>query len=349
MSKRKRRLGLLAVPVALALALVSTAAAGITPLFSATTTADATVMSYSQQPGDDPIAALTFFVPVDYAALLAQPEGEVVGTITADAIAADLANTPLALKGTIVAGTAATTITSSGQSVTLGAAATACTGTATHSAYWVMNLSAAGQTLQVPAYVDDVPLTVSLSAIANNTITICLPPPDVPVGTPGRASLGAKLVGATLNITDVFSAAPAWYTWHARVTPYTPGTGKVNAAGTFEVQSVDRTPQVLTTKAKKSKTAGKVTVSGRLIAGGKGVTGASVNILAGKKSVGKAVTKAGGYYSALVTAPGTAKFSASVTVAPKKAASCTTFFAPAPCAGAWVAGFTAKSTPVKAS
>jgi hypothetical protein len=347
MSKRKRRLGLLALPVVIALALVSTAAAGITPLFSATTTADATVVSYSQLPGDDPIAALTFFVPVDYAALLAQPEGEVVGTVSAEAIAADLANTPLALKGSIVAATAATTFVASGNSVTVGAAATACTGTATHGAYWIMNLSAAGQTLQVPAFVDDVPLTIPLSTIANNTITICLPPPDVPVGTPGRASLGAKLVSASLSITDVFSAAPAWYTWHATVTPYSPGTGKVNAAGTFEVQSVDRTPQVLTVKAKQTGK-GKVTVSGRLQAGGKGVAGISVSILAGKKTVGKAVTKAGGTFSKLVTAPGTAKFSASVSVAPKKAASCAPYFAPAPCAGAWVAGFTTKSTAVKA-
>lgn len=348
MSKRKRRLGLLVAPLVIALALASAAAAGVTPLFSATTTADATVVSYSQLPGDDPIAALTFYVPVDYAALLAQPEGEVVGTVSAGAIAADLANSPLSLKGTIVAGLTTTTITSSGASVTLGAAAVACTGTATHSAFWVLNLSAAGQTLQVPAFVDDVPLTNPLSSIANTTITICLPPPDVPLGTPGRASLGAKLVSATLSITDVLSAAPAWYTWHATVTPYTPATGKVNVAGKFEVQSVDRTPQVLTAKAKK-KGAGRVTVSGRLVAGGKGVAGVSVSIFAGKKSVGKAVTKSGGYYAALVTAPGTAKFSASVAVTPRKAALCTAFFAPAPCVGSWVAGFTAKSTAVKAS
>ena len=155
-------------------------------------------------------------------------------------------------------------------------------------------------------------------------------------------------MSATLSITDVFSAAPQWYTWHTRVTPYSPGTGKVNAAGTIEVQSVDRTPQVLTAKAKKTAK-GKVTVSGRLVAGGKGVSGISVTILAGKKTVGKAVTKAGGVYSKLVTAPGTAKFSASVAVAPRKAASCSPYFAPAPCAGSWVAGFTAKSTAVKAS
>ena len=113
------------------------------------------------------------------------------------------------------------------------------------------------------------------------------------------------------------------------MTPYTPATGKVNGAGRIEVQSVDRTPQVLTIKAKKRRLA-KVAVSGRLLAGGRGVSGISVAILAGKKSVGKAVTKAGGYFNALVTAPGTARFSASVAVAPRKTASCSPAFAPLP-------------------
>ena len=80
------------------------------------------------------------------------------------------------------------------------------------------------------------------------------------------------------------------------MTPYSPGTGKVNPAGTVEVQSVDRTPQVLTVRAKKTE-AGKVAVSGRLVAGGRGVSGVSVTILAGKKAVGKGVTKAGGYFA----------------------------------------------------
>ena len=223
----------------------------------------------------------------------------------------------------------------------LGAAAIACTGTATHGAYWVLNLSASGQTLQVPAFVDDVPLTVPLSTVANNTIKICLPPPDVHAGTPGRASLGAKLVSATLNITDIFSAAPQWYLWHATVTPYAPGTGKANAAGTIEVQSVDRTPQVLTLRAKLRKP-GSVAVSGRLVAGGKAVVGAPVTILNGKRAIGKTVTKAGGAFSTVVSATRTAKLSASTTVAPRKAASCTAYFPPAPCAGSWVAGFSGR-------
>jgi hypothetical protein len=348
MSKRLRRLGLLAFPAVIALLAASSATAAITPQFSATTTAAATVVSYSQGTGDDPVAALTFYVPVDYAALLVQPEGEVVGTVKGEAIAADLAGNRLLLSGSITAALATTSITVAGAPVTVGAASVACTGTATHSAFWILNLSASGQTLQVPAFVDDVPLTNPLSSVANNTITICLPPPDVPVGTPGRASLGAKLVSATLNITDIFSAAPQWYLWHARVTPYSPGTGKPNAAGTVEVQSVDRTPQTLTLKAKVRK-AGKVTVSGRLVAGGRGVSGAPLTILSGKRSVGKATTKAGGYFSAVVNATRAARLSASTTVAPRKAASCTAYFAPAPCVGSWVAGFTATSATVKAT
>jgi hypothetical protein len=347
MSKRMRRLGLLAAPVVVALAFASAAAATVTPSFSATTTAQATIVSYAQQTGDDPVAALTFYVPVDYAALLAQPEGETVGTVSGTAIAADLANTPLQLKGNITAALATTTVSFAGATVPLSALAAICTPSVpVHTAYWILNLSASGQTLQVPAYVDDVPLSSPLANVANNAITICLPPPDVPAGTPGRASLGAKLVSATLSVTDVFSAAPAWYMWHATVTPYTPGTGKANVAGTLEVQSLDRTPQALTLAAKLRKP-GSVLVSGKLVAGGKGVPGAAVTVLAGKRKVGTATTKAGGVFSILLKASGAAKFSATTVVTPKKAASCTAALAPT-CAGQWVAGFTATSAAVKA-
>lgn len=346
MSERTRRLSLLVALGVVALVAASSAVAGLTPAFSATTTADATVVSYSQAPGDDPVAAITFYVAAGYAALLAQPEGAVVGTVTAKAVAADLGGANLPLGGQIVAATAATTVTSAGVTVPLSTLAVACTASASHSAFWILNLTAAGQTLQVPAFVDDVPLTNPLSALANTTIKFCLPPPDVPAGTPGRAALGAKLVSATLNITEVFSTAPLWYLWHATVTPYTPGAGTANAAGTVEVQSIDRTPQEMTIAAKAAKQAGSVLVFGKVRAGGKGIGGAEVSILAGKKAVGKATSRPGGYYQAVVTAPASATFTATTTVAPRTA-SCTAYFPPVPCAGAWYAGFTASSEAVK--
>ena len=121
------------------------------------------------------------------------------------------------------------------------------------------------------------------------------------------------------------------------------GNGKVNPAGKIEVQSVDRTPQVLTVKAKKTARA-RSPSSGRLVAGGKGVSGISVTILAGKKSVGKAVTKAGGYLQQArhrirdgeVLRLGRGGAAEDRHVSPS--------FAPAPCAGSSAARFTAKST-----
>jgi hypothetical protein len=349
MSERTCRLGLLVALGVVVLVAASSAVAGLTPALSATTTADATVVSYSQAPGDDPVAAITFYVAAGYAALLAQPEGDVLGTATAKAVAADLSSANLALSGQIVAAGATSTITSAGATVPLSAAAVACTGTATHSAFWILNLTGSGQTLQVPAFVDDVPLTSPLSTLANNTIKICLPPPDVPAGTPGRATSGTKLVSMTLNITDVFSAAPLWYLWHATVTPYTPGAGKANAAGTVEVQSVDRTPQEVTITTRAAKKAGSMLVFGKIRAGGKGIAGAEVSILAGKTAVGKATSGPGGNYQAVVTAPAAATFSATTVVAPRAIASCSAYFAPAPCAGAWYAGFSATSEAAKAS
>ena len=81
---------------------------------------------------------------------------------------------------------------------------------ATPLATWVMVLTAAGQTLHVPTYL--VPTTGASAALGPAFIAICLPPPDVPVGTPGRATFGAKVYSAELTINGVFStvATGAW-------------------------------------------------------------------------------------------------------------------------------------------
>lgn len=344
MTTRDRRLGLILAACVLALVTTGQAIAALTPTFSATTSGAGSTISYSQGNADDPVAKITFYVPSGFTALLAQPEGTTVGTVKATALAADLGNANLALAGEIKAATGATTITSAGQQVPLSAAATQCTGTAAHSAFWILNLTAAGQTLQVPAFVDDVPLTSPLSEVANNTIQICLPPPDVPAGTPGRATFGAKLVSATL-VTDVFSVPPAWYAWHAVITPYTPATGRANAAGTVEVQSVDKTPQEVTVNGRKVKNKkNTATISGRVLAGGKGVSGAAVQVLVGKRVVGKTTSKSGGTYKVTVKLPArSASVTATATAAATPAGTCAPAFAPVPCVGKWNGGFTATS------
>jgi hypothetical protein len=68
----------------------------------------------------------------------------------------------------------------------------------------------ARQTLPVPTYL--IATTGAQAALGPAYIQVCLPPPDVPVGTPGRATFGAKLYSAELSIAGVFGAVPvgAW-------------------------------------------------------------------------------------------------------------------------------------------
>jgi len=348
MAKRHRRLGTILGALGLALVMTGPASAALTPRLSASTSPAGSAVSYSQAATDDPVAKITYYVPSGFTALLAQPAGEVVGTVSATALAADLGNATLPLRGTIVAADATTTVTVSGQQVPLSVAATQCTGTATHGAFWILNLTASGQTLQVPAYVDDVPLTVPLSDIANNTIQICLPPPDVPAGTPGRATFGAKLVSATF-ISEVFSVPPGSYTWRAVVTPYTPGRGTANPAGTVEAQSIDRTPQQVTIAGRAVR--GKVRtvrVTGRVRAATSGVAGVRVQVLLGTRVLGRATTRAGGVWTTTVRIPtATALLRASATAAATSAGACTASFPPVPCAGKTFGGFVALSPRVR--
>jgi hypothetical protein len=345
MKTRERRLGILALACVVGLIATGAAFAAINPSLAAITQVDGTVISYTQGQSDDPAALVSIYVPAEYTALLAQADGTVIGTVEARALATDLNNTILPLTGSIVVGTAATTVVVGGSNQTLGALATACTGTATHTAFWVLNLTASGQTLQVPAYVDDIPFDKPFGDFATDKIAFCLPPPDVPQGTPGRATLGAKLLNATLK-TDNFSAPPGVFTWHATVTPYSPGTGKANAAGTVEVQSTDRTPQSVTIAGKPGKKSKTAVVSGKVVAGGQGVSGASVSILRGKTAVAKVTTKAGGAYSATVKLNGAAALSASAVFSARAGGTCTPAFG-VPCSGNTAAGFSVASKAVR--
>ena len=66
-----------------------------------------------------------------------------------------------------------------------------------------MNLSVAGQTLVVPIYVN--PTAGPATALGAYSLKICLPPWDVPVGTPGRAFEGAQLLDAKFTVNKIFT------------------------------------------------------------------------------------------------------------------------------------------------
>ena len=176
-----------------------------------TQTATGVVVKASLDPNDDPTARVGIIAPTGTQLTTSQAPGTVLGPVRAIVKALDLAGADLPLEGQLV-------VAAPGQ---IPAATVAqCTGGATPLATWVMVLTAAGQTLQVPTYL--VPTSGTQAAAGPAFIAICLPPPDVPVGTPGRATFGAKVYSAELTINGVFSPV-ATGAWISSWVPYTPG------------------------------------------------------------------------------------------------------------------------------
>jgi len=118
---------------------------------------------------------------------------------------------------------------------TTAAAAAACQVTPAQT--WNLKLTAAGQTLNIPMFV--VANAGPELSLGTTKLVVCLPPPDVPVGTPGRAAFGAKLLSATFTVSAIKEpTANGDVRWTSLWTPYTPGAGTPNAAGSVEVQAI---------------------------------------------------------------------------------------------------------------
>jgi hypothetical protein len=198
---------------------------------------------------DDPTAKASIYVPTGYQVNTTSAVGTKLGDVTATAAAADLGGTVLPLTGELdVAAPDAT-------------AAAQC-GT-TDVQMWNLKLTAAGQTLNVPVHLVQASAAESASGYTYKLV-ICLPPPDVPAGTPGRAQFGAKLLSATFSVSAITQPAAAGdFRWTSLWTPYNPGKGTANAAGSVETQAVRHIPtqaklsvtkkKVVTTKTKRVK------------------------------------------------------------------------------------------------
>jgi hypothetical protein len=368
--RRTYRLALVAVAALSALGFASSALASFAPkLVVSSSTPQAAGSGGSVRLGvvaqnaDDPTARVTIYLPAGYQ--LASPAaGTKLGTVTATAAAADLGGAVLPLTGELDAVAANPT------------GATQCTGT-TASQYWNLHLTAAGQTLDIPLYVlPGAPAEVA--AGYQTKLVVCLPPPDVPAGTPGRATFGAKLLSAQFDSSAITEpVATGDYRWTSLWTPYNPGKGTANAAGTVETQSIRHIPtQVTQTVTKKKLTTfvtkrikGKkhkvkvirtrVTFSAKVDANGTAPTSSSISTTAAGKRVGGA---SGSFIlargkSATVTTTALVNHDASVPTGQTAtaadlfysdlgAAACTktTIFGGLPCVDATVGGQTIKAS-----
>lgn len=255
--KTSLRLALLACASFIGLALAAPALATYTPSLTieqssykvgAATTADVFIFAPRD---DDPTAKLTIFSPGGYSSVLTQAPGTKIGKVVAFVKAKALGGAILPLAGDVLVANPA--------DAAIQAAALRCTGITTNQANWVLNTSLQGQTVAIPVFVNKVGPYV--------TQQVCLPSPDIPPAS-GGATFGAQLVSADFTVKGVFTnaAAKGGYEWAGIFTPYTPGTGTPNAAGTVEWRTYVGLPTTLTlakAKAKKGfKLVGKLTMEG---------------------------------------------------------------------------------------
>jgi len=328
-----------AAAVAAIVAVPSALAAYTSAKLTVTPTGTGVRIAATGNPDDDPTASVRIFAPTGTSLTTNQAPGTAVGTVRVVARAADLGNAEVPLEGQIV-------VAAPGQVSPTDQAA--CLQGATPLATWILALSAAGQSLPVPAWV--VATTGAQTALGPAYIQVCLRPPDVPAGTPGRQPLGAKAYSVQATVNGVFGRVPVG-AWISFWTPYRPGVGQVNLAGTIAAPAAVA-PGAITLTARRRGARGAV-IAGRVTQAGQPRGGAAVTIFGGTRAnrlrrLGRVSVGATGAYSFRARA-GTF-FRASVVAASADAAPLCTQLGPAlgvPCVNPTVNGFTAQTRVVR--
>ena len=286
----KRRIWTALIGLAAVAALVvvpSALAAYASPKLEVQQAGTTSVIKASLSSDDDPTASVRIYVPSGTQLTTSQAPGTQIGTVDALVKALDLGGADLPFKGQLLVAPPGAV------SPQLQAA---CIQGATPLATWVLALTAANQTVNVPAFV--VASAGADAALGPAYIQVCLLPPDVPAGTPGRAVFGAKLYSATLTVKGVFSPVSLG-AWISIWTPYAPGTGKANTGGTVAAPAAVA-PGAVSAAAKRLGLG--AIVSGKVTQAGQGRGGAAVSVYGGTKrsvlrTLGTAKVKANGSFS----------------------------------------------------
>jgi hypothetical protein len=281
---RRLRLLLLAVASLGALALSSSALAAFVPQLAVsnnpmgTGASGTTIFRFSVPRGDDALFRLDIYVPAGYEAPLAQSVGATIGRVSAQVEVSTIAGAVLPVEGNILVENPANHMTSP------------CA-PGVHTAVWMLVLAAAGQELRVPAYVDR--LSGAAAQLGAYRIRFCLPSPHIPPES-GGAALGARLVRAQLNLQQVFTAptTAGEYLWRAIATPWAP-PATPNAGATVEARATIGFAGTLSVSAtSRNRT---LTVTGRLVEGSAGVSGANVVVRVGRRAHRVRTNAAGRY------------------------------------------------------
>lgn len=207
---------------------------------------------------DDATGRVAIYIPNGYT-VGATTAGAKLGTVTATAAAGDLGGAILPLTGELDAIDPNTLTGTQKNGISLCLAGQAAAQT------WVLHLTVAGQTVDLPILL--VPAAAAEAAAGFQAkLVVCLPPPDVPSGTPGRAPFGAKFLSATFGVSAISAAASVGDArWTALFTPYTPGMGTVNPAAAVESQSVRHAPAKLSLTYSRRKVVTSKLVKGKRV------------------------------------------------------------------------------------
>ena len=341
-----KRIALLLGAVAAALAFAGSALAAFSPKLVITHDpltpqgGGKTDIAVSFDQNDDATFRAVIYAAVGYTGSLGAP-GQKVGTAEAQVLTSIAPTQPIPVTGAITADDPSK----------YTASATQCTQSPTHTIVWLLQLEAAGQQLTVPAYVDALTAPPE-AALGSFKITVCLPSPYIPPSA-GGATLGAKLVSATLHLSNVFvlPAQNGSYGWTLVATPWTVGTGTVNPAGTVQARGFVNMPVLLGLTAKYSKKTKSYTLSGKLTENLKGLADVAVDIFSGPsasklKKTKTLTTSSSGGFSLKAGAKKTQYFQARVTVEARDT-DCTPAVPGIPCASGTIDPFSAKSRTVK--
>jgi hypothetical protein len=280
--RRSIRLTVLACAAALALALVAVAAATYQPsmgIFQATYkpgAAGAVTVVVAQETTDDPTAKITIYVGPGYTATLGQAPGTTIGSVTAHVQVLDLGPNKLPLTGPVKVDNPASYV------------ANPCA-PGTHEAVWTLNAALPGQPANpIPVYVDH---TVDAeTAFGAAKLQVCFRDPTLPAGDPRRSPNGTKFLDAAFTVRGVFTnpTTAGSKLWRSIFTPYTPGTGKSNAAGSAEAQAIVPMPYLLTVKRVKARR-GLIRLAGRLNFAGTSPSNHRISLFKGVKRNGRLV------------------------------------------------------------
>ena len=276
--KRSVRLTVFVSAAALALAVTAIAAASYTPsmgVFQATykpSSAGAVTIVVAQEKVDDPTSRILIYAPPGYKATLTQAPGTTIGAVVADVQVLDLGPNALPLKGPVKADNPAN----------YPAASNLCTPGVTHEAVWTLNAALPGQPANpIPVYVDHT--TGAEAAFSSLKLTVCFRDPTLAAGDPRRSPNGTKFLDAAFSVKGVFTnpTSAGNQLWRSLFTPYTPGTGTPNAAGTREAQGVVPMPYNVSIKRIRKARPGFFRLAGTVNVAGSAPSGVGVLLFAG--------------------------------------------------------------------